>query len=135
VIEKREPLRFCRREHAQQSTDFVGLVTSGFYPTIHEPCLLFGCSVVGKVLDDPSDHPGVTPWSIHIHTTSKQDLAMQMVIDQRWNDPGSYKLYGRNCSRFVEDVLKAGGVKNVPDDVRPLLLFNDLRKSIGSQKN
>ena len=44
---------------------------------------------------------------------------MQNFINQRLNHPGNYNLYGRNCARFVEDVLRAGGVPNVPNTSRP----------------
>ena len=34
--------------------------TTGFYPTTHKTCLVWGCDVPGRALSDPEDHPGVT---------------------------------------------------------------------------
>jgi len=100
--------------------------TQGFYPTTHKVCLLYGCDVPGDLLNDQARHPGVNPEIIIIRTTPEQDRAMQQLIDQRNANHGNYNLYGRNCSRFVEDVLRAGGL-NPPDTTYPHDLFNFLR--------
>jgi hypothetical protein len=77
------------------------------------------------VENDQAEHPGVTPQIVVIHTTPQQDQAMQRVINQMQNDPGSYNLYGRNCAIFVERVLQAGG-QNPPNTPYPRKLFNGL---------
>jgi RHS repeat-associated protein len=108
--------------------------TSGYYPTSHSTCLVFGCDVPGQVLNDPKDHPGVTPQKVTIPTTPDQDKAMQKVIDARTKDPGKYNLYGRNCTKFVEDILNAGGLKNVPDTTYPQDLFDNLKNRVANNK-
>jgi RHS repeat-associated protein len=89
--------------------------TSGFYSVHRYWCLPFGCTDDGHVLPDVPDHPGTSPGDTFIiPTTPDQDRLMQQFIDQRTQNPGKYTLYGRNCVKFVEDALRAGGVKNVP---------------------
>jgi RHS repeat-associated protein len=102
--------------------------TSGFYSTKQPTCLVFGCDDNGRVLDDRQDHPGVTPETIIILTTPEQDRAMQAVIDARRNNPGKYNLYGRNCTKFVHDVLRAAGIPDLPDEYLPEKLWNNLKK-------
>jgi RHS repeat-associated protein len=101
--------------------------TSGFYETQRPVCLLWGCNVPGLVLNDQAKHPGGTPEIIIIHTTPQQDDAMNHAINLRLQNPGDYNLYGRNCTRFVEDVLKAGGLDPL-DTVYPHDLRDDLKK-------
>ena len=90
--------------------------TSRFYPSSHAACLLLGCDVPGTVLKnkDPKVHPpDVTPATVTIHTTPEQDKLMQQLINDRTKKPSNYNLRGRNCTRFIEDVLNAGKVPNV----------------------
>ncbi|HEY1525241.1 MAG TPA: RHS repeat-associated core domain-containing protein [Candidatus Angelobacter sp.] len=108
--------------------------TSGFYPTSHPTCLVFDCDVNGQVLNDRKDHPDVTPQQVTLPTTPEQDKAMQKVIDDRTKNPGKYNLYGRNCAKFVEDVLRAGGLKDVPDTKYPEDLFNNLKNRVNNKK-
>jgi RHS repeat-associated protein len=108
--------------------------TSGFYPESHPVCLIKGCSVPGLVLDDQAKHPGITPEIIIIHTTPQQDDAMNHAINVRLQNPGKYNLYGRNCTKFVEDVLRAGGLSPL-DTTYPHDLANDLRNRFPQQNN
>jgi RHS repeat-associated protein len=108
--------------------------TSGYYPTSHPVCLIWGCDVAGHVLNDPAHHPGETPQTVTVHTTAEQDEAMQALIDQRTNNPGNYNLHGRNCAQFVEDVLTTVGVQNVPNTKYPADLFRALQ-AIANQQN
>ena len=101
--------------------------TQGFYPSTQSACLLFGCNVPGDLRNDQAQHPGVTPDTFVLHTTPDQDQAMQRVINQRDSSHGNYNMYGRNCARFVEDVLRAGG-QNPLDRTYPHDLARDLRR-------
>src|SRR5258708_7364925 len=69
--------------------------------------------------------PGLTPKIIIIHTTPQQDDAMNHAINVRLQNPGKYNLYGRNCTAFVEDVLRAGGLNPI-DTIFPLNLTDSL---------
>jgi hypothetical protein len=73
---------------------------------------------------DPKCSAG--PCTVTIPTTPLQDLAMQNYINGRLANPGFYQLYGRNCARFVYDVLKVGGV-NAPDTAFPRTLVDGLQ--------
>jgi RHS repeat-associated protein len=108
--------------------------TQGFYPTTPRACLVVGCNAPGAVRDDQAEHPNVRPETIVLPATPQQDRAMQEVINQRRSNPGNYNLYGRNCARFVEDVLSAGGFENVPDTVYPRDLANDVRNRVRNQR-
>lgn len=109
----------------------VGVNTSntvGFYPTTRW-CLAADCSVNGQAPFDSTMQNGVSPAStLTIHTTPAQDQAMQQAINSRRNNPGKYNLYGRNCAKFVEDVLNAGGIPNVPDNMIPNHLYQTLQQ-------
>jgi RHS repeat-associated protein len=109
--------------------------TEGFYSTNKPTCLAWGCDDPGRMLDDRAHHPGVTPEGAVIHTTPEQDAAMQAAIDERKRNPGNYNLHGRNCSRFVGDVLKAGGVGGVPDTRYPRDLYETLKEIEKQQQN
>jgi hypothetical protein len=63
-----------------------------------------------------------------IPTTPAQDQAMQAAIN-KWNrNKGKWSLYERNCARYVERILNAGGIPNVPNEVVPKNLFHDLQQ-------
>ncbi len=51
---------------------------------------------------------------LHRSITAESAKAMKMVIARRSVNPGTYNLFVNNCARFVEDVLRAGGVRGVP---------------------
>ena len=101
--------------------------TSGYYSTNKPTCLIINCDDPGRLLDDRKDHPGETPQILRIATTPEQDQAMQAVIDQRRRNPGNYNLYGRNCTKFVEDVLRPAGIQGLPDAYKLEELFNFLK--------
>jgi hypothetical protein len=63
---------------------------------------------------------------VKIRTTRTQDEAMCEAIKARKENPGSYNLYSRQCTEFVEGVLEAGGVKNLPHSAKPKVLFWNL---------
>src|SRR5260370_4886671 len=50
---------------------------------------------------------------------------MTHAINVRLQNPGKYNLYGRNCTAFVEDVLRAGGLNPI-DTIFPLNLADSL---------
>lgn len=50
-------------------------------------------------------------WSI----SKKQFNAAKREIEKQQKNPGTYKLFERNCSTFATDVLKAAKVEDVPD--------------------
>ena len=84
--------------------------TYGLYPATKPPCLVRGCSVGGVV---KVDH-GKPLATVVIKTTAAQDGVAQQVINYEIKHPPAYNLYGPNCGSFVEFVLTAAGVKNVP---------------------
>jgi len=47
-------------------------------------------------------------------------------VSRRNTNPGNYNLYGRNCARFAEDVLRTGGLHPL-NMTCPQELANDLR--------
>ena len=50
-------------------------------------------------------------WSI----SKKQYKAARREIEKQQKNPGTYKLFERNCSTFATDVLKAAKVEDVPE--------------------
>jgi RHS repeat-associated protein len=69
--------------------------------------------------------------TVTIHTTPAQDQAMQNYIDQQRANPGNYKLTGRNCSRWADDVLNAGG-QHVPVSIKPKNFMHDIHTACGN---
>ena len=95
----------------------------GLYPAIKPPCLLFGCTVKGIVKLDNE-----TPLrTVRIPTTSAQDTAAQSAIDKAIRRPPNYNLLHQNCASFVESILNAVGIKNVPTTILP----NSLGDALG----
>jgi hypothetical protein len=64
--------------------------------------------------------------SITIHTTPKQDKAIQDYLDMKTKNPGNYNTYRKNCATTVHDALKAGNI-NSPDTMWPRTLFKGLK--------
>ena len=66
-----------------------------------------------------------------IRVTPEQAAKIQKFLDNAKTSPPNYNLYHSNCAQFCESALKAGGVKNVPNDVTPRGLVKDLNGSLG----
>jgi hypothetical protein len=65
--------------------------------------------------------------SVTIHVTPDQAKAMRTYIQQAQHRTQGYDPSSRNCASFVEEVLRAGGVK-APSDITPKGLVMDLQK-------
>jgi hypothetical protein len=63
---------------------------------------------------------------VTIKTTPAQDAKAQRAIDKAIKNPPNYNLYRQNCAQFVESVLNAAGIKNVPGTIYPNTLGNGL---------
>ncbi len=102
----------------------------GFYPasSLYGIVSLFGLSVPGVVKADTGGPAKV----LKIKTTPKQDRLIQDLINARAADPGHYNLYGRNCSLFVSDVLRAAGVP-VQRAWLPEIMVNQAPHELGAQ--
>ena len=66
-----------------------------------------------------------------IPVSSDQASKIQTFLNNAQKSPPNYNLYHSNCAQFCESALKAGGVKNVPNDVLPRNLVHDLNGSLG----
>jgi RHS repeat-associated protein len=64
-----------------------------------------------------------------IQVTPEQAAKIQKFLDNSKQNPPNYNLYRSNCAQFCESALRAGGVKNVPNDVLPHRLVEDLKGS------
>lgn len=64
-----------------------------------------------------------------IPVSPEQAAKIQKFLDNAKTSPPNYNLYHSNCAQFCESALKAGGVKNVPNDVTPRGLVHDLNGS------
>jgi hypothetical protein len=90
----------------QKPHSFLGFLLGFFFP--------------GRVQNDIQTHTNqatgeVAPHKIlHIAISAKSAGEMSQAIKDRFNHPGPYNLYFRNCAGFVEHVLHAGGVGGVP---------------------
>ena len=61
-----------------------------------------------------------------IQVTPDQAAKVQTFLDNASKNAPNYNLYHSNCAQFCERALQAGGVKNVPSDLTPKGLVNDL---------
>src|SRR5262249_16776242 len=102
----------------------------GFYPATGFSALLspFGISVPGAVKQDRGNPAKI----VKIKTTPEQDRIIQGAINERASNPGSYNMYGRNCSLFVYDVLRAAGV-SAPHTWLPEVMVNNMPSGIATQ--
>ncbi|MGA9132308.1 MAG: hypothetical protein WB384_09920 [Candidatus Sulfotelmatobacter sp.] len=64
-----------------------------------------------------------------IPVTKDQADKIQTFLDKATKSPPDYNLYHSNCAQFCESALRAGGVQNVPNDVLPAHLVQDLKGS------
>jgi len=102
----------------------------GFYPAAGFYALLspLGVSVPGVVKQDT----GTPAKIVKIKTTPEQDRIIQGAINVRTDNPGRYNMYGRNCSLFVYDVLRAAGV-SAPHTWLPEVMVNNMPSGIATQ--
>ncbi len=103
--------------------------TVGHYPLEHSIAVLMGEDVPGIVQRDRRQ-PVQT---ITIRTSPAQDEAMQRIITEALGRPRPYNLFFRNCTIFVEDVLRAGGLQ-VPNTNLPEVLMRQLQQTYGEQR-
>lgn len=111
--------------------------TAGFYPQNDSDGLiqtfLAGPPNWGRVNQDDPAGTRVVEDSMVIYTTPEQDAAIQTYIDQMKNSNWNYyyvwniKLFGRNCSGFVEDALAAGHITSL-DTMWPRKLMRNLHE-------
>ncbi len=64
-----------------------------------------------------------------IQVTPDQAGKIQTFLDNAAKNPPNYNLYHSNCAQFCERALQAGGVKNVPNDMTPHGLVEDLKST------
>jgi RHS repeat-associated protein len=64
-----------------------------------------------------------------IQVTPDQAAKIQTFLDNSAKNPPNYNLYHSNCAQFCERALQAGGVKNVPNDMTPHGLVEDLKST------
>jgi len=92
------------------------LQTEGFYPDVDLP------AYPGHILPD-NKYPAIK--CMIIHTTPQQDQKIQDFINSRKKTPGWWRFPGNDCSNFVHDALKAGGI-NVGDSSLPPKVWSNL---------
>jgi uncharacterized protein RhaS with RHS repeats len=68
--------------------------------------------------------------TIRLDTTPEQERIINEFIVQRWANPGTYTLGGRNCAAFVADALKAAGLQT-NGSVFPAGLMRDIKQRYG----
>jgi RHS repeat-associated protein len=90
--------------------------TFGFYPDV-EP----SPAAPGEVLPDQAEPVGC----LIIHTTPQQDQKIQDYINARIKKPGWWSFPARDCAKFVEHALKAGGI-DVGDSPLPPKVWSNL---------
>ena len=102
----------------------------GFYPRLGDDPVsrleeVLGSSTLGQVRFDNMNQMYNL---VTIKTTSEQDRLIQGYIDRRVMSPGNYNLFNRQCSAFVADALRAGGVEvpGGPENIIPNDLFRNL---------
>ncbi len=82
-------------------------------------------SVPGFVRE-PGGGPNRQIWdAVLVRTTPDQDKQMLGYIRRRRENPGNYKLTGRNCSMFANNVFQAAGI-DIPVSVKPKNLMHDI---------
>ncbi|MGH2509588.1 MAG: RHS repeat domain-containing protein, partial [Ktedonobacteraceae bacterium] len=64
-----------------------------------------------------------------IRINSDTATKIQKFLDNAEHSPPDYNLYHSNCAQFCEAALRAGGMKNVPNDLTPKGLVSDLNGS------
>ncbi len=88
-------------------------------------------SVPGTV-KEPGGGPNRQVWdTVSVHTTPDQDKQMLDYIRRLHDNPGNYKLTGRNCSMFANNVLGAAGI-NIPVSIKPKNFMHDIHTRCAS---
>jgi RHS repeat-associated protein len=64
-----------------------------------------------------------------IQVTPEQAAKIQTFLNNAAKNPPNYNLYHSNCAQFCERALQAGGVKNVPNDMTPHGMVEDLKST------
>jgi len=95
--------------------------------SMRHPPGLTGLPVDAKVAYDNPNGTRIVQGRITIHTSPDEDRIMDNYIYNAVRDPGEWQLFGRNCSRFVEEVLRKAGV-DTSDAVAPRNLIKDLHR-------
>jgi RHS repeat-associated protein len=103
--------------------------TVGHYPLDNSVAMLIGEDVPGIVARDRR-RPIHT---LTIPTSSAQDDAMQRIITEALGKPRPYNFFSRNCTIFVEEVLRAGGLQ-VPNTILPIRLMGELQQTYGERR-
>ncbi len=103
--------------------------TVGHYPLEHSIAVLIGKDVPGTVRLDPRE----AIQTLTIPTSPAQDTVMQQVLSKALGQARPYNLVSRNCSIFVEEVLRAGGLQ-VPNTIFPRQLFRQLQETYGEPR-
>ena len=113
--------------------------TVGLYPQQRSISVLMCRNVPGAVYNDRASHDAATNKDakyLTIHTSVAQDQLIQNYIDSVRNGTNTtYNLCNRQCTSFVRNALRAGGVPipgDVTDDIVPGDLFFSLRRNFGT---
>lgn len=64
---------------------------------------------------------------VTLHVTPEQAARMEAFIAAAWKHPQSYDVLYHNCAEWVEEVLRAGGIR-APNSVFPGGLVEDLKE-------
>jgi RHS repeat-associated protein len=98
----------------------------GLYPAAASVRVALGATVSGVVKLDQAPPRTV----LTIPASPAQDSLMQQVIDAALGQPPPYNYYVHNCTHFVAEVLRAGGIQFVNPGI-PALLMRDLQVRYG----
>ncbi len=98
--------------------------TQGLYPK-SDAAGLTGWPTPAKVIPDNPNGNRIVEDTITIHTSPEQDKIIEDYLYNAVRNPGQWGLTGRNCTRFVEEVLRRGGVRT-SDALFPRDLIHDL---------
>ena len=81
-----------------------------------------------------SDADHVAVETIRIETTLEEERAIAAFIVQRYMNPGTYTLGGRNCATFVGEALKAGNLET-RGSILPGAAMRDIKRRYGAPGN
>jgi len=102
--------------------------TMGFHPLPGQAGTLAGDPVDGVIVADRYfPRRRVVEQTITIHTDPQYDKDIEEVVRRWQQETPQWILRRRNCTAFVFEVLKAGGVKNLPNTLFPRNLMRHLQ--------